>query len=118
MTVSDYLQKTHLRKGKQTSCKKPALQDACCPASKSQTRTVREVTIPKKKWREIRTTYVSVPMQFEQLAREMEVKVYTGLPSTETFRFLFDYLSEKRVHNRFGGMPDFANFCGGIRDGS
>ena len=38
---------------------------------------------------------VSVPMQFEQLTREMEVKVYTGLPSTETFRFLFDYLSEK-----------------------
>ena len=38
---------------------------------------------------------VSVPMQFEQLTREMEVKVYAGLPSTETFRFLFDYLSEK-----------------------
>jgi len=25
----------------------------------------------------------------------MEVKVYTSLPSTETFRFLFDFLSEK-----------------------
>ena len=24
----------------------------------------------------------------------------------------------KRVHNRFGGMWDLANFCGDIRDGS
>lgn len=38
---------------------------------------------------------VSVPMQFEELTRELEVKVYTGLPSPETFQFLFDYLSEK-----------------------
>ena len=38
---------------------------------------------------------VSVPMQFEELTRELEVKVYTGLPSLETFQFLFDYLSEK-----------------------
>ncbi|XP_068676803.1 uncharacterized protein [Montipora foliosa] len=38
---------------------------------------------------------VSVPMQFEQLTREMEVKVYTGLPSPKAFEFLFDYLSPK-----------------------
>ncbi|CAH3022079.1 unnamed protein product [Porites evermanni] len=38
---------------------------------------------------------VSVPMQFEQLTRELEVRVYTGLPSPETFQFLFDYVSEK-----------------------
>ena len=31
---------------------------------------------------------VSVPMQFEQLTRELEVKVYTGSPLTETFKFL------------------------------
>ena len=24
----------------------------------------------------------------------------------------------KRVHNRFGGMRDLANFCGDIRDGN
>jgi len=34
-------------------------------------------------------------MQFEQLTRELELKVYTGFPSTETFKFLFDYLCEK-----------------------
>ena len=38
---------------------------------------------------------VSVLMQFEQLTRELEVKVYTGLPSSETFKFLFSYLSKK-----------------------
>ena len=31
---------------------------------------------------------VSIPMQFEQLTRELEVKVYTGFPLTETFKFL------------------------------
>ena len=38
---------------------------------------------------------VSVPMQFEQLTKELEVKVYTGLSSPKIFQFLFDYLSEK-----------------------
>ena len=45
---------------------------------------------------EVDTEYsVSVPMQFVQLTRELEVKVYKGIPSTETFKFLFNYLSEK-----------------------
>ena len=44
---------------------------------------------------EVDTDYsVSVPMQFVQLTRELEVKVYKGLPSTETFKFLFNYLSQ------------------------
>ena len=38
---------------------------------------------------------VSVPTQFEQLTRELEVKVYTGFPSTEPLKFLFNYLSGK-----------------------
>ena len=38
---------------------------------------------------------VSVLTQFEQLTRELEVKLYTGLPKTETFKFLFGYLSKK-----------------------
>ena len=45
---------------------------------------------------EVDTDYsVSVPMQFVQLTRELEVKVYKGVPSTETFKFLFNYLSQK-----------------------
>ena len=36
---------------------------------------------------EVATDYsVSVPMQFVQLTREHEVKVYRGLPSTENIR--------------------------------
>ena len=38
---------------------------------------------------------VSVPMQCEELTRELVVKVYTGLPSPETFQILFHNLSEK-----------------------
>lgn len=38
---------------------------------------------------------MSVPIQFEQLTREMEVKVYTGLSLPKTFQFLFNYLREK-----------------------
>ena len=38
---------------------------------------------------------VSVPTQFKQLTRELEVSVYTGLPAPETSQFSFDYLREK-----------------------
>ena len=45
---------------------------------------------------EIDTAYsVSVPTQFKQLTRELEVSVYTGLPSPETSQFSFYYLREK-----------------------
>ena len=34
-------------------------------------------------------------MRFEQITRECDVKFFTGLPSTEAFRCLFDYLLPK-----------------------
>ena len=38
---------------------------------------------------EVDTDYsISVPMQFEQLTREHKDKACTGLPSTETIKFL------------------------------
>ena len=47
---------------------------------------------------EVYTNYsVSFPMQFVQLTRELE-----GLPSTETFKFLFNYVSEKARSMRGG----------------
>ena len=62
------------RKGKRISCNRHP--DAFCPMSKNHEEMV------------VDTDYcVSVPMQFEQLTRELEVKVYKGLPSTETFKF-------------------------------
>ena len=52
---------------------------------------------------EVDTGYsVSVPMQSVQLTRELEVKVYKRLPSTETFKFLFNYLIEKARSMRDG----------------
>ena len=47
------------------------------------------IVIPMKKWKSIRTSPF-LPMQFVQLTRELEVKMYKGLPSTETFKFLFN----------------------------
>ena len=38
---------------------------------------------------------VTVPMRFEEIMRESDVKFFTGLPSTEAFRCLFDYLLPK-----------------------
>ena len=37
----------------------------------------------------------SIPFQFEQLTREFEVKLYTGIPSTEAFQSLFSHLCPK-----------------------
>ena len=38
---------------------------------------------------------VTVPMRFEQITRESDVKFFTGLPSTEAFICLFEYLLPK-----------------------
>ena len=38
---------------------------------------------------------VTVPLQFEQFTREFEVRFYTGLPLTESFKCLFDFLLAK-----------------------
>ena len=45
-------------------------------------------------------------MQFVQLTRELEVKVYKGLPSTETFKFLFNYVSEIKSSINAGWKAD------------
>ena len=37
----------------------------------------------------------SIPYQFGQLTREFEVKLYTGIPSTEAFQSLFNHLCPK-----------------------
>ena len=38
---------------------------------------------------------VKIPLRFEQFTREFEVKFYTGLPSTECFKCVFDFLLPK-----------------------
>lgn len=94
MTVSDYLQKRSPKKRKANKLQE-AGPSRCLPFS-SGSKDDGERSSDDDEDMETEVDYsVSVPMQFEQLTREMEVKVYTGLPSTETFKFLFDYLSDK-----------------------
>ena len=44
---------------------------------------------------------VTLPMRFEQLTREFEVKFYTALPSTESFRCLFEHLLPKASNMQY-----------------
>ena len=92
MTVSDYLQKKSPKKRKANKLQEAGPSRCMSPTHKESD----DDGEGSDKEMETDTDFsVSVPMQFEQLTRELEVKVYTGLPSTETFHFLFGYLSEK-----------------------
>ncbi|XP_028416844.1 uncharacterized protein LOC114541054 [Dendronephthya gigantea] len=42
-----------------------------------------------------------VPLRFEQLTRECDVKFYTGIPSTEAFHCIFEHLSPKALHMQY-----------------
>ena len=93
MTVSDYLQKNSPKKRKANRWQEPGSSKCLLAPKIKECNNDCEGTDEEM---ETDTDYsVSVPMQFEQLTRELEVKVYTGLASPETFQFLFDYLSEK-----------------------
>ena len=79
MTVSDYFQKKSPKKRKanklqEAGCSKclfvPKLEE--CNDDSEGTDEEMETD---------RNYSVSVPMQFEKLTRELEVRVYTGLPS-------------------------------------
>ena len=43
----------------------------------------------------------SIPFSFEQLTREFEVKLYTGIPSTEAFQSLFNHLCPKAQNMQY-----------------
>ena len=42
--------------------------------------------------------HLTVPMRFEQIEREADVKTFTGLPSTKCFKCTFDQLFLKSRH--------------------
>ena len=93
MTVSDYLQKKSPKKRKANKLQEAGSSKCLFGPNLEECNDDSEGTDEEM---ETDTDYsVSVPMQFEQLTRELEVRVYTGLPSPETFQFLFDYVSEK-----------------------
>ena len=43
----------------------------------------------------------SIPFQFKQLTREFEVKLYTGIPSTEAFQSLFNHRCPKAQNTQY-----------------
>ena len=93
MTVSDCLQKKSPKKRKANKLQEAGSSKCLFGPNLEECNDDSEGTDEEM---ETDTDYsVSVPMQFEQLTRELEVRVYTALPSPETFQFLFDYLSEK-----------------------
>ena len=95
MTVSDYVQKSSPKKRKANKLQQASrwlLPNVKEPggADDGNCDTDEEM--------EVYTDYsVSFPVQFVQLTRELE-----GLPSTETFKFLFNYVSEKARSMRGG----------------
>ena len=46
-----------------------------------------------------------VPLQFEQLTRESDVRFYTGLTSTESFKCVFDYLLPEAMNMQYWHGP-------------
>ena len=93
MTVSDYLQKKSPKKREANKLQEAGSSKCLSGPNLEECNDDSEGTDEEM---ETDTDYsVSVPMQFEQLTRELEVRVYTGLPSPETSQFSFDYLREK-----------------------
>ena len=97
MTVSDYLQKNSPKKRKANKLQEARSSrclfsggEACNDDSEETDEELETSTDCIGLYRT-----VSVPMQFEQLTKELEDKVYTGLSSPKIFQFLFDHLSEK-----------------------
>ena len=95
MTVSDYVQKSSPKERKANK-----LQQAsrCLLPNVKEPGGGDDGNCDTDEEMEVYTDYsVSFPMQFVQLTRELE-----GLPSTETFKFLFNYVSEKARSMRGG----------------
>ena len=89
MTVSDYLKKSSPKKRKANK-----LQQAsrCLLPNVKEPGGGDDGNCDTDEEMEVDTDY---SVSFLQLTRELEVKVYKGLPSTETFKFLFNHVSEK-----------------------
>ena len=78
MTVSDYLQKKSPKKRKANKLQEAGSKCLFVP-NLEECNDDSEGT--DEEMETDRNYSVSVPMQFEKLTRELEVRVYTGLPS-------------------------------------
>ena len=85
MTIPDYLQKSSPKKRKTNKSQQVS---GCLLTNVKESGKKDDRNYDTDEEMEVDTDYsVSVAMQFEQLTRELEVKVYKGLPSTETLSF-------------------------------
>ena len=50
-------------------------------------------------------SHLRVPMLFEQISRETDMKTFTGLPSTKCFKCIFDHLFPKAQHMQYWRGP-------------
>ena len=93
MTVSGYLhgstpkkrKANRLEEQRSTTTKRSLLSCADEPINTEES----DVDLPEE------SESVVVPLQIGQFTREFEVKFYTGLPSIESFKCLFDFQLEK-----------------------
>ena len=85
MTIPDYVQKSSPKKRKTNKSQQVS---RCLLTNVKESGKKDDRNYDTYEEMEVDTDYsVSVAMQFEQLTRELEVKVYKGLPSTETLSF-------------------------------
>ena len=85
MTVSNYLQKSSPKNRKTNKLQQVC---RCLLPNVKESGKEDDGNYDTDEEMEVDTDYsFSVAMQFEQLTRELDVKLYKGLPSTETLSF-------------------------------
>ena len=82
------------------SPKKRRLLDYCARESRNEEVDKTLDDVPEDD-AQIADCTVCPSFQFAQITRESDVRFYTGLPGTETFKFLFDWLAVKAKHMQY-----------------
>ena len=95
LTLSDYQHQKSPKKRKTVG--KTSTKGAHCEPEETELEDeeMEDLDQPGSDSSEPEEHLVSIPFQFEQLTREFEVKLYTGIPSTEAFQSLFNHLCPK-----------------------
>ena len=107
LTLSDYQHQKSPKKRK--TVLKTSTKGAHCEPEETELEDeeMEDLDQPGSDSSEPEEHLASIPFQVEQLTREFEVKLKTGIPSTEAFQSLFNYLCPKagrcntgEVHNK------------------
>ena len=95
LTLSDYQHQKSPKKQKTVG--KTSTKGAHCEPEETELgdEEMEDLDQPGSDSSEPEEHLASIPFQFKQLTREFEVKLYTGIPSTEAFQSLFNHLCPK-----------------------